>query len=76
MYLYQLPTTGAISFSDFCVDHSIDKVYTHQIPEATQARANLRGVLKENKRTDHEEKDFLSLVKVCWLPLHVVIVNV
>ncbi|KAF8895732.1 pH-response regulator protein palC [Gymnopilus junonius] len=64
MYLYQLPTTGAISFSDFCVDHSSDKAYTHQIPEATQARANLRGVLKENKRTDHDEKDFLSLVKL------------
>ncbi|PPQ95331.1 hypothetical protein CVT26_008176 [Gymnopilus dilepis] len=64
MYLYQLPTTGAISFSDFCVDHSTDKAYTHQIPEATQARANLRGVLKEAKRTDHGEKDYLSLVKL------------
>ncbi|KDR75105.1 hypothetical protein GALMADRAFT_69154 [Galerina marginata CBS 339.88] len=64
MYLYQLPTTGAISFADFCVDHSSDKAYTHQIPEATQARANLRGVLKESKRTDHGEKDFLSLVKL------------
>ncbi|KAF8971099.1 BRO1-like domain-containing protein [Flammula alnicola] len=64
MYLYELPTTGAVSFADFCVDHSIDRAYTHHIPEATQARANLRGVLKESKRADHVEKDFLTLVKI------------
>jgi hypothetical protein len=64
MYLYELPTTGAVSFSNFCVDHSLDRAYTHYIPQATEARANLRGVLKESKRTDHGEKDFLTLVKV------------
>ncbi|KAJ3504423.1 hypothetical protein NLJ89_g7941 [Agrocybe chaxingu] len=64
MYLYELPTTGAISFADFCADHSSDRAYTHRIPEATQARANLRGALKESKRTDHGEKDFLALVKL------------
>jgi len=64
MYLYELPTTGAISFADVCSDHSQERGYTHHIPEATQARANLRGVLKESKRTGHGEKDFLSLVKV------------
>ncbi|KAF8198069.1 hypothetical protein BJ912DRAFT_922770 [Pholiota molesta] len=63
MYLYELPTTGAVSFSNFCVDHSLDRAYTHYIPQATEARANLRGVLKESKRTDHGEKDFLTLVK-------------
>ncbi|KAH9485087.1 pH-response regulator protein palC [Psilocybe cubensis] len=63
MYLYQLPTTSAVAFSDFCVDHSRDRIYTHLIPEATQARANLRGALKECKRSDHDEKDFLGLVK-------------
>ena len=63
MYLYELPTTGAISFSEFCVDHSAEKVYNRYIPEASQARANLRGLLKDSKRTDHGEKDFLSLVK-------------
>ena len=64
MYLYELPTTGVISFAEFCVDHSSDKAYSRYIPEATQARANLRGVLKESKRTDHGEKDHLTLVKV------------
>ncbi|TFK44298.1 BRO1 domain-containing protein [Crucibulum laeve] len=64
MYLYELPTTGALSFSDFCVDQSSNKAYTYRIPEATQARANLRGVLKESKRTDHGEQDYLSVVKL------------
>lgn len=60
-YLYELPTTGAISFQDFCVDQSAS--YSSQLAEATQARANLRAVLKESKRTDGE-KDFLRVVKV------------
>ena len=66
MYLYELPTTGAVSFSDFCDDYSSDKAYTHHMPEATQTRANLRGILKESKRTDHGEKDYLALIKVCF----------
>lgn len=63
MYTYELPTTGAVSFSNFCVDQSRDRAYTHHIPEATQARANLRGLLKDSKRTEGE-KDYLALVKV------------
>ncbi|KAF8160703.1 BRO1 domain-containing protein [Crassisporium funariophilum] len=64
MYLYELPTTGAASFSELCTDHSSDKAYTYHIIEATQARANLRGVLKESKRNDHGQKDYLTIVKV------------
>lgn len=64
MYLYELPTTGAISFIDVCVDLSREKASTRYLSEASQARANLRGILKESKRTDHGEKDFLALVKV------------
>ncbi|KAF4620946.1 hypothetical protein D9613_000321 [Agrocybe pediades] len=64
MYLYELPTTGAISFADFCADHSGSKAYTHHLSEATQARANIRGILKENKRTEDNERDYLSLVKL------------
>ncbi|KAF9462453.1 BRO1-like domain-containing protein [Collybia nuda] len=64
MYLHELSTTGALSFVDFCVDHTLDKQYTIHIPEATQTRANLRGALKQSKRTEHDEKDFLRLVKV------------
>ena len=66
-YLYELPTTGAISFSDFCVDATLDNEYTGYISEATQARANLREASKENKRTEDSEKDYLRLVKVSSL---------
>lgn len=64
MYLYDLPTTGAISFADLCIDRSLKKLYTQSIPESTQARANLRALLKEAKRTNHREKDYLALLKV------------
>ncbi|KAF8893440.1 hypothetical protein BD779DRAFT_1798136 [Infundibulicybe gibba] len=76
MYLYELPTTGAIAFSDFCIDQSIDKKYTHYIPQATQARANLRAALKDCKRTDHGGKDYLRLVKLLeeYLPFLVGII--
>ncbi|KIM83266.1 hypothetical protein PILCRDRAFT_438421 [Piloderma croceum F 1598] len=62
IYLYELPTTGAISFAEFCSDENAS--YTSHISEVTQARANLRGALKESKRADHGEKDFLKLVKI------------
>ncbi|KAI0335129.1 hypothetical protein GY45DRAFT_1241659 [Cubamyces sp. BRFM 1775] len=61
-YLYELPTTGAISFSDVCVDPTA--TYITDIADTTEARANLRVALKENKRTDQNEKDYLRLVKV------------
>lgn len=64
MYLYELPTTGAISFSDFCADQSTDKIYGTRILEATQARANIRTALKASKRTEDSAKDYLSLTKV------------
>ncbi|ESK90332.1 ph-response regulator protein palc [Moniliophthora roreri MCA 2997] len=61
-YLYELPTTGAVSFSDFVLDQSSNRAYTRHISDITQTRANLRGILKESKRTDGE-KDYLTLVK-------------
>ncbi|KAJ7134416.1 BRO1 domain-containing protein [Mycena epipterygia] len=64
LYLYDLPTTGAISFSDFCTDASAEKLYITHISDATQTRANLRGVLKESKRAQDGEKDYLKLVKI------------
>ncbi|EJD02669.1 uncharacterized protein FOMMEDRAFT_107601 [Fomitiporia mediterranea MF3/22] len=64
-YLYELPTTGAISFSDFCVDKTAS--YAMNISDATQARANLRAALKESKRAEGE-KDFLRLVVDEYLP--------
>ncbi|TFK92703.1 hypothetical protein K466DRAFT_581611 [Polyporus arcularius HHB13444] len=61
-YLYELPTTGAISFADACVDATA--TYTVDIADTTEARANLRAILKESKRTDNGEKDYLKLVKI------------
>ncbi|KAH9971147.1 hypothetical protein BGW80DRAFT_1228721 [Lactifluus volemus] len=60
VHVFQLPTTGSLSFTDYFAD-GLD-VYTTQISEATQARANLRAVLKESKHTDGD-KDYLKLVK-------------
>ncbi|KAI0373938.1 hypothetical protein BV20DRAFT_936502 [Pilatotrama ljubarskyi] len=60
-YLYELPTTGAISFADVCVDSTA--TYITDIADTTEARANLRAALKESKRTDQGEKDYLRLVK-------------
>ena len=71
-YLYELPTTGAISFSDFCYDQTAS--YVAEIAETTETRANLRVALKEYKRSDDDEKDYLRLVKVstaCLPRLHV-----
>lgn len=62
-YLYELPTTGAISFAQFCIDQTANNSYTTHISDSTQARANLRDALKESKRADHGEKDYLKLVK-------------
>ncbi|KAH7888890.1 BRO1-like domain-containing protein [Phlebopus sp. FC_14] len=62
-YLYELPTTGAISFADFCVDTTPDNAHASHIAEATQARANLRGALKEIKRVEGADKDYLRLIK-------------
>jgi hypothetical protein len=61
-YIYELPTTGSIVFSDILVDETGQ--FTHNIANATLARSNLRGALKESKRTDEAEKDHLSIIKV------------
>ena len=61
-YLYELPTTGAISFSEFCSDQNGS--YLVEVAETTEARANLRAALKEFKRAEDTERDYLKLVKV------------
>jgi hypothetical protein len=60
VYTFELPTTGSLSFADHFSNGS--DVYTAQISDATQARANLRSILKESKHTDGD-KDYLRLVK-------------
>ena len=60
VYAFELPTTGSLSFADHFSNGS--DVYTSHISDATQARANLRAVLKDSKHTDGD-KDYLRLVK-------------
>ena len=62
--VYELPTTGSVSFSSFLVDITEDHAFTSRIAEATQARANLRAVLKQSRRTDGEQRDYLRIIKV------------
>ncbi|KAI0315227.1 hypothetical protein OF83DRAFT_1062492 [Amylostereum chailletii] len=61
LYTYELPTTGSLSFADYFSDPYT--LYTAHIAEATQARANLRALLKESKHSNGD-KDYLRLVKV------------
>lgn len=65
-YVYELPTTGNIVFSEMLNDKT--GRFTHPIGNATTARANLRAALKESKRTDDNEKDYLKIVKVSQYP--------
>ena len=51
MYLHELSTTGAVPFSEFCIDLSSKKAYIFHLSYATQARANLRGILKGSNKT-------------------------
>jgi hypothetical protein len=67
MYVFELPTTGALSFSDLCTDQSSDQQYGFRFSQVTEARANLRAALKDAKRTDGFDKDTLKLVKVRYL---------
>lgn len=60
-YQFELPTTGAISFTENWTDEL--QKYTAFLSTATSARASLRAILKESKRTDGE-KDYLKIVKV------------
>lgn len=45
MYIYELGTTGTVSFSDFLVTTEL----VSQVSQATQLRARVRAVLKENR---------------------------
>jgi hypothetical protein len=64
MYIFETPTTSTLSYSDFFVDRSDKKEYEFRFPEVTQARTNVRAVLKEMKGTEGNDKDYLRLVKV------------
>ncbi|KAG8839639.1 hypothetical protein FRB91_011619 [Serendipita sp. 411] len=61
-YVYELPTTGNISFSEILLDQTGQ--YTHAIANATAARSSLRAALKESKRTEDGERDHLKIIKI------------
>lgn len=61
MYVFELPTTGALSFGEVLSNDNSD--YISRISDATSARANVRAILKETKRAG-DESDFVKVVKV------------
>lgn len=60
-YVYDLPTTGALSLSELCTD--ITGSHAANLARATEARANVRAILKATRRTDAGERDYLKVVK-------------
>jgi len=58
MWVYELPTTASVSFSEFVVGGEPAK-----IASTTSARATLKTLLKESKRSDGE-RDYLNIIKV------------
>ncbi|CBQ69211.1 conserved hypothetical protein [Sporisorium reilianum SRZ2] len=53
MYIYDLATTGSVSYSDFLVTTDL----VSQVSQTTQLRARLRAVLKENRAGGSSSKD-------------------
>lgn len=65
-FLFDLPTTGAINFTDFLTDPSGSSGYAAKLADASAARARVRAVLKECRRTDEQSRDWSGAVKVCF----------
>ncbi|CAG8673055.1 14709_t:CDS:2 [Gigaspora margarita] len=59
-FIYPLPTTGTISFSDYLLDE--DHLYLNEISEATAQRGRVRAVLKEANKTEGP-KDYTKVMK-------------
>ncbi|CAG8536088.1 9015_t:CDS:2 [Dentiscutata heterogama] len=59
-FIYPLPTTGTISFSDFLLDE--DHLYLNEISEATAQRGRVRAVLKEANKAEGP-KDYTKVMK-------------
>ncbi|CAG8793485.1 32059_t:CDS:2, partial [Racocetra persica] len=73
-FIYPLPTTGTISFSDFLLDEN--NSYINEISEATAQRGRVRAALKEVNKTDGP-KDYMNVMKVIddYLPYLLAIVD-
>jgi hypothetical protein len=61
MYLFELPTTGAVSFGNLFQDER--GMFASRVTDATSARSGVRTVLKEAKRAG-DERDLLRVIKV------------
>ena len=60
-FVYPIPTTVTISFSEFLLDQN--KLYLNEISEATAQRGRVRAVLKEANRTEGPI-DYTKIMKV------------
>lgn len=61
-FAFPFPTTGSITFTDFLTDPS--NRHTLHLADATAARANVRGVLKTDRRTSDGEGGALAVLNV------------
>lgn len=66
-FTFPLSTTGALSFNDHLIAPEQDLAL--RLDQATAARASLRGVLKDDKRTAEGERDPNAIVAVRLLTL-------
>lgn len=60
-YPYSLPTTGALSFTDYL---ETDVPYSSEISDATAQRGRVRTVLKELKKESHSARDYQVIINV------------
>lgn len=60
-YPYSLPTTGALSFTDYLETAS---PYSSEISDATAQRGRLRTVLKELKKESQSARDYQVIINV------------
>ncbi|CAG8676102.1 13794_t:CDS:2, partial [Acaulospora morrowiae] len=73
-FIYPIPTTGSISFSDFLLDEN--NLYINEISDATAQRGRVRTVLKEANRTEGPI-DYTKIIStiVDYLPYLLGIIN-
>jgi hypothetical protein len=61
-YLYSLPTTGAIKFTNLISDPT--NAHVSDLARATNARNRVRAVLKETRRAEGGNKDWMACANV------------
>lgn len=67
MYVHELPTTGVISFADYVQSSGSTSRYTIEVARATEHRARLREVLKQNRHNASANGDFGDVQTGDWL---------